>query len=154
MDIFFLSILLQRWRRLFIGKRISISHVKYLLFLEFCTKKKIDTRAFLGVGDTGDGRVGRGGGSAFFSISSQMTKIKFYQNSGKQVQYMYFFFLIFHPDHTLSDTDTPYYRKLYISIMLLKGKETRSISLNCLKSSNSKNISFCSLQNVHCSRCI
>lgn len=92
MDIFFLSILLQRWRRLFIGKRISISHVKYLLFLEFCTKKKIDTRAFLGVGGTGDGRVGRGGGSAFFSISSQMTKIKFYQNSGKQVQYMYFFF--------------------------------------------------------------
>lgn len=118
-------------------------------FLSFAQRKKIDTRAFLGVGGTGDGRVG----SAFFSISSQMTKIKFYQNSGKQVQYVYFF-LIFHPDHTLSDTDTPYYRKLYISIMLLKGKETRSISLNCLKSSNSENISFCSLQNVHCSRCI
>lgn len=60
MDIFFLSILLQRWRRLFIGKRISISHVKYLLFLEFCTKKKIDTRAFLGVG--GGARVMEGWG--------------------------------------------------------------------------------------------
>lgn len=33
-----------------------------MLFLEFCTKKKNDTRAFLGVGGTGDGRVGRGGG--------------------------------------------------------------------------------------------
>lgn len=68
MDIFFLSILLQRWRRLFIGKRISIRHVKYLLFLEFCTKKKIDTRAFLGVGGTGDGRVGRGGVGQRFSL--------------------------------------------------------------------------------------
>lgn len=120
-------------------------------FLSFAQRKKLILVLFLGWG----ARVmeGWGGGSAFFSISSQMTKIKFYQNSGKQVQYMYFFF-IFHPDHTLSDTDTPYYRKLYISIMLLKGKETRSISLNCLKSSNSENISFCSLQNVHCSRCI
>lgn len=100
MDIFFLSILLQRWRRLFIGKRISISHVKYLLFLEFCTKKNIYTRAFLGVGGTGDGRVGKGGGgSAFFSISSQMTRINFYQNSGKQVEYMIFFLILHRPNH-------------------------------------------------------
>lgn len=125
-------------------------------FLSFAQRKKLILVLFLGWGGgggTGDGRVGRGGGQRFSLFSSQMTKIKFYQNSGKQVQYVYFF-LIFHPDHTLSDTHTPYYRKLYISIMLLKGKETISISLNCLKSSNSKNISFCSLQNVHCSRCI
>lgn len=123
-------------------------------FLSFAQRKKLILVLFLGWGGgTGDGRVGRGGGQRFSLFSSQMTKIKFYQNSGKQVQYVYFF-LIFHPDHTLSDTHTPYYRKLYISIMLLKGKETISISLNCLKSSNSKNISFCSLQNVHCSWCI
>lgn len=123
-------------------------------FLSFAQRKKLILVLFLGWGTRVMEGWGGEGGSAFFSISSQMTKIKFYQNSGKQVQYMYFFFLIFHPDHTLSDTDTPYYRKLYISIMLLKGKETRSISLNCLKSSNSENVYICSLQNVHCSRCI
>lgn len=34
-------------------------------FLSFAHKKKIDTRAFLGVGGTGDERVGRGGGQRF-----------------------------------------------------------------------------------------
>lgn len=123
-------------------------------FLSFAQRKKLILVLFLGWGARVMEGWGGEGGSAFFSISSQMTKIKFYQKSGKQVQYMYFFFFFFHPDHTLSDTDTPYYRKLYISIMLLKGKETRSISLNYRKSSNSENVSFCSLHNVHCSRCI
>lgn len=35
-------------------------------FLSFAQRKKIDTRAFLGVGGTGDGRVGRGGGVSVF----------------------------------------------------------------------------------------
>lgn len=124
-------------------------------FLSFAQRKILILVLFLGwEAQVMEGWGREGGGSAFFSISSQMTRINFYQNSGKQVEYMIFFLILHRPNHIFSDTDTPYRRKLYISIMLLKGKETRSISLNCLKSSNSKNISFCSLQNVHCSRCI
>lgn len=123
-------------------------------FLSFAQRKKLILVLFLGWGARVMEGWGGEGGQRFSLFHLKWRRLSFIKIQGSRYNICIFFFLIFHPDHTLSDTDTPYYRKLYISIMLLKGKETRSISLNCLKSSNSENISFCSLQNVHCSRCI
>lgn len=122
-------------------------------FLSFAQRKKLILVLFLGWGTRVMEGWGGEGGQRFSLFHLKWRRLRFIKIQGSRYN-ICIFFKIFHPDHTLSGTDTPYYRKLYISIMLLKGKETRSISLNCLKSSNSENIFFCSLQNVHCSRCI
>lgn len=122
-------------------------------FLSFAQRKKLILVLFLGWGARVMEGWGGEGAQRFSLFHLKWRRLSFIKIQGSRYN-ICIFFKIFHSYHTLPDTDTPYYRKLYISIMLLKGKETRSISLNCLKSSNSENISFCSLQNVHCSRCI
>lgn len=124
-------------------------------FLSFAQRKKLILVLFLGWGARVMEGWGGEGVSVFLYFHLKWRRLSFIKIQGSRYNmWVFVFVLIFHPDHTLSDKHTPYCRKLYISIMLLKGKKTLSISLNYLKSSNSENISFCSLQNVHCSRCI
>lgn len=122
-------------------------------FLSFAQRKKLILVLFLGWGTRVMEGWGGEGGQRFSLFHLKWRRLSFIKIQGSRYN-ICIFFKIFHSYHTLPDTDTPYYRKLYISIMLLKGKETLSISLNYRKSSNSENVSFCSLQNVHCSRCI